>query len=95
MPKNASLLASIISRTQEYDTITRKENGGNHLYNRAVSINSGAFAFLAIPSTHPGSECLVEVIHCTTKECILPTGQVAGSMDNVVDQPTVFLGEMQ
>jgi hypothetical protein len=68
--------------------------GGFRLYGRAVSINSGAFAFLTVPTQQQGSECVVEVVHCT-KEFILPMGQTAGPLDNAVGQSLVFVGETQ
>jgi hypothetical protein len=73
MPSDASLLASVVAKMNEYLAVIAEENGGYGLYKRAVSINLSAFAFLTTPPMHLGSECMVEVMHCT-KEYILPMG---------------------
>jgi hypothetical protein len=79
----------------EYQSISGKENGGYGLFTRAVSINSGAFAFLMVPPTPPGLESIVEVVHCT-KEFVLPMGQRSASRsDSAVDQAIIFVGETQ
>jgi hypothetical protein len=91
-PTTASVVSGIAAEMKEYVAITEKENGGSRLFNRAIAINSGSFAFLTVPTVHPGSECLVEVVHCT-KEFILPLGHA--SKDDAVNQTIVFLGESQ
>jgi hypothetical protein len=63
MSDNKSLLESVAAKTTEYQPIAVQENGGYGICTRALSINYGAFAFLMIPPTPPGLECIVEVKH--------------------------------
>jgi hypothetical protein len=94
MSKDASLFANVIAKMTEYKSIAEEENGGYSLYKRVVSINFCMFAFLTIPLTPRGSECIVKVMHCT-KECTLPMGQSVGKMDGAADQAIMFVQETQ